>query len=135
MRANSRPAIFLIRGILGMDPQSGALWVSANVPANSVVQFHLRDAATSAVDLERTLTAYRASHAVRVRCRRAAVPPAMAAALACTARPITTAMRSGAWSRTCPSAAFSATVSSGPIQNSTFLHSYTSAFAVIHEKK
>jgi small ligand-binding sensory domain FIST len=23
----------------------------------------------------------------------------------------------------------------GPIQNSTFLHSYTSAFAVIHEKK
>ncbi len=26
------PGDFLIRGILGMDPQSGALWVSANVP-------------------------------------------------------------------------------------------------------
>ena len=26
---------FLIRNILGMDPQSGALWVSANVPARS----------------------------------------------------------------------------------------------------
>ena len=34
------PGDFLIRNILGMDPQSGALWVSANVPANSVVQFH-----------------------------------------------------------------------------------------------
>ena len=26
------PGDFLIRNILGMDPQSGALWVSANVP-------------------------------------------------------------------------------------------------------
>jgi small ligand-binding sensory domain FIST len=31
------------------------------VPANSVVQFHLRDAQTSAHDLERTLTSYGAS--------------------------------------------------------------------------
>jgi len=56
------PGDFLIRNILGMDPQSGALWVSANVPGNSVVQFHLRDAQTSAHDLIRTLTGYGATH-------------------------------------------------------------------------
>jgi len=55
------PGDFLIRNILGMDPQSGALWVSANIPGNSVVQFHLRDAQTSAHDLVRTLTGYGAS--------------------------------------------------------------------------
>src|SRR6185436_14949198 len=67
MRADATeltPGDFLVRGILGMDPQSGALCVSANVPSHSVVQFHLRDAATSAMDLERSLTTYKASHLV-----------------------------------------------------------------------
>ena len=105
------PGDFLIRNILGMDPQSGALWVSANVPANSVVQFHLRDAATSAHDLERTLTGYGA----RVRCRPTPArccSRAAAAAWACTVRPITTAMPSAGWSATCRSAASSATARS-----------------------
>ena len=62
------PGDFLIRNILGMDPQSGALWVNEHVPSNSVVQFHLRDAETSAYDLERTLSNYRASHQVTPDC-------------------------------------------------------------------
>jgi len=42
------PGDFLIRSILGMDPQSGALWINERVPCNSVVQFHLRDADVTA---------------------------------------------------------------------------------------
>jgi small ligand-binding sensory domain FIST len=49
---------FLIRNVLGMDPQSGALWVGAELEANGIVQFHVRDALSSAQDLERALLAF-----------------------------------------------------------------------------
>ena len=125
---------FLIRSILGMDPQSGALWVSANVPANSVVQFHLRDAATSAIDLERTLTTYKASHLV--------APDAGALLFSCHGRGIGLYGQadhdSNAFRRLVadlPIGGFFCNGEIGPIQNATFLHGYTSAFAVIQEKK
>lgn len=125
---------FLIRGILGMDPQSGALWVSANVPANSVVQFHLRDAATSAIDLERSLTAYRASHLVS--------PEAGALLFSCNGRGIGLYGQAdhdcNAFRRLVadlPIGGLFCDGEIGSVQSSTFLHSYTSAFAVIQEKK
>jgi len=63
---NQGPSIpagdFLVRNVLGMDPQSGALWVGAKLEANSIVQFHVRDALSSAQDLERALTRYRSEH-------------------------------------------------------------------------
>ncbi|MDY6947818.1 MAG: FIST N-terminal domain-containing protein [Pseudomonadota bacterium] len=137
MRADASEFIagdFLIRGILGMDPQTGALWVSANVPSNSVVQFHLRDAATSAIDLERTLSAYKASHVVE--------PDAGALLFSCHGRGIGLYGQadhdSNAFRRLVadlPIGGFFCDGEFGPIQNSTFLHSYTSAFAVLHEKK
>lgn len=46
---------FLIRNVLGGDPESGALWVGAELHERQVVQFHLRDAATSAEDLDHAL--------------------------------------------------------------------------------
>lgn len=46
---------FLVRNVIGGDADSGALRVGASVHPNQVVQFHLRDAATSAADLEQTL--------------------------------------------------------------------------------
>lgn len=49
---------FLIRTILGLDPDSGALLINTHVPAHSVVQLHLRDAITSAQDLELRLSHY-----------------------------------------------------------------------------
>lgn len=53
---------FLIRTILGLDPDSGALLVNTHIPAPSVVQLHLRDAVSSAQDLERLLSRYRADN-------------------------------------------------------------------------
>ena len=50
-----RQGDFLIRNLMGSDNDSGALHVSADLRENHVVQFHLRDAATSAYDLERVL--------------------------------------------------------------------------------
>lgn len=128
------PGDFLIRNILGMDPQSGALWVNANVPANSVIQFHLRDAATSAHDLERTLTSYRASRPV--------TSDAGALLFSCTGRGVGLYGQpdhdSNAFRRLVadlPIGGFFCNGEIGPIQNATYLHGYTSAFAVLRERK
>jgi small ligand-binding sensory domain FIST len=127
------PGDFLIRNILGMDPQSGALWVNAHVPANSVVQFHLRDAATSALDLERALTAYRALH----------FSPAGGALLfSCAGRGIGLYGQadhdSNAFRRLIadvPVGGFFCNGEIGPVHNATYLHGYTSSFAVFRERK
>lgn len=128
------PGDFLIRNILGMDPQSGALWVNATIPGNSVVQFHLRDAATSAHDLERTLTSYRASHTL--------ASDAGALLFSCNGRGIGLYGQadhdSNAFRRLVgdlPLGGFFCSGEIGPIQNATYVHGYTSAFAVLREKK
>lgn len=51
---------FLVRNVLGLDARTGALAVGANLRTGGVVQFHVRDAETSAADLEAHLLRYRA---------------------------------------------------------------------------
>jgi small ligand-binding sensory domain FIST len=46
---------FLIRNVLGIDPDSGAMAVDARVHPYQVVQFHLRDGETAAEDLSQRL--------------------------------------------------------------------------------
>ncbi len=128
------PGDFLIRNILGMDPQSGALWVSAHVPNNSVVQFHLRDATTSAMDLERVLMSYRASQRFS--------PVGGALLFSCAGRGMElygqTDHDSNAFRRLIadvPLGGFFCDGEIGPVQNTTYLHGYTSSFAVFRERK
>lgn len=127
------PGDFLIRNILGMDPQSGALWVNANVPANSVVQFHLRDAATSAHDLERTLTSYRAARPISL--------DTGALLFSCSGRGVGLYGQPDHDSNTfrrlvgdVPIGGCFCNGEIGPIHNATYLHGYTSAFAVFKER-
>ena len=49
---------FLIRNIVGLDTEKGLLAVGALLREGQMVQFHLRDAQTSAEDLEHILSAY-----------------------------------------------------------------------------
>jgi small ligand-binding sensory domain FIST len=125
---------FLIRNIMGMDPQSGALWVNAEIPQKSVVQFHLRDAATSAFDLERTLTAYRASQMIDA--------DAGALLFSCEGRGAELYGQSdhdsNAFRRLVadvPIGGFFCSGEIGPVADATYLHGYTSAFAVFRERK
>lgn len=128
------PGDFLIRNILGLDPQSGALWINAHIATNSVVQFHLRDAATSAHDLERNLAAYRASHNVDT--------DAGVLLFSCAERGVNlyghSDHDSNAFRRLVadlPIGGFFCNGEIGPVQHSTYLHGFTSAFAVIRTKK
>jgi len=54
-RAEPRQGDFLIRGIVGADPESGAIAVADEVRVGQAVQFHLRDARSADEDLRRTL--------------------------------------------------------------------------------
>lgn len=127
------PGDFLIRSILGIDPQSGALWVNAQVPPNSVVQFHVRDANTSALDLERALTSYRTSpHFGRT---------TAALLFSCAGRGMGLYGQadhdSNAFRRLIadiPLGGFFCNGEIGPVQNATYVHGYTSSFAVFRER-
>ena len=54
-QAEPRQGDFLIRGIAGADPESGAIAVGEEVEVGQTVQFHVRDAHSADVDLRRTL--------------------------------------------------------------------------------
>jgi small ligand-binding sensory domain FIST len=54
-RTESRPGDFLIRGLAGADPESGAVVVGDAVQVGQTVQFHVRDADSADEDLRLTL--------------------------------------------------------------------------------
>ena len=56
------PGDFLIRNVLGADEERGALAVGEVLREGQIVQFHVRDARTSAQDLEAMLTGYDGRH-------------------------------------------------------------------------
>ncbi len=49
---------FLVRNIVGLDTEKGILAIGAHLRQGQMVQFHLRDAQTSAEDLQQTLSTY-----------------------------------------------------------------------------
>jgi small ligand-binding sensory domain FIST len=120
---------FLIRNIVGMDPKSGVLAIGAVPREGAVVQFHLRDAHTSAADLDQLLTAYAGASAV--------VRPAGALLFSCLGRGMdlygepdhdTNAFSDHLGA--IPLGGFFCNGEIGPVQGSTFLHGYTSAFGL-----
>jgi len=124
---------FLIRNLLGADEDSGALVIGASLHDTQVVQFHLRDALTSAEDLERRLIAYRDGILP-------ASPPAGALLFSCLGRGKylygkadhdTDAFRRLVGPL--PVGGFFCNGEIGPVEGTTFLHGYTSAFGVFRE--
>ncbi len=56
---NFKRGDFLIRGVMGVDPQSGAGAVGDHMHVGQTVQFHLRDAKTAIEDLHELLKQYK----------------------------------------------------------------------------
>jgi small ligand-binding sensory domain FIST len=126
---------FLVRNLVGLDARSGALVVGARLHDGQVVQFHLRDAETSARDLEERLARYRSAQAA---------PPSDAGALlfSCLGRGQYLYGQpdhdSAAFARQLgriPLAGFFCNGEIGPVEGRTFLHGYTSAFAIFRRPR
>ncbi len=121
---------FLIRNVLGLDPDSGALWVGARMTPASIVQFHLRDGESASGELESRLSASLASHA----------PPSAALLFACAGRGRNLFGVSGHDSGTLrrmidiPVAGMFSAGEIAPIQGATFVHGYSSVFGLIRPR-
>lgn len=119
---------FLIRNVLGLDGKTGAVAVGALLRPGMVVQFHLRDARTSAEDLDAMLARY----------------PAKAAGsllFSCLGRGVhlygrpdhdTDLVRTHLGAL--PLGGFFCNGEIGPIQGTTYLHGYTSAFGLFRPR-
>lgn len=121
---------FLIRNVLGLDPESGALWIGARIARNAVVQFHLRDAQAASRELEARLDEALAGRAA----------PAAALLFACAGRGRSlfgvSGHDSGSLRRRAdvPLAGMFSAGEIAPIQGATFLHGYTSVFGLIRPR-
>ncbi len=121
---------FLIRNVLGLDPDSGALWIGARVVPNAIVQFHLRDGEAASEELESRLSASLAGHA----------PPAAALLFACAGRGRNLFGVSGHDSGTLrrmidiPVAGMFSAGEIAPVQGATFVHGYSSVFGLIRPR-
>jgi len=122
---------FLVRNIVGAEERSGALAVGAELQPMQVVQFVLRDARTAEEDLRRLLER---------QARTGAGSPSGALLFSCTGR------GSGLFGRPdhdtglfeeivgpAPLGGFFCNGEIGPVGGRTFLHGYTSAFALFRE--
>ncbi len=129
-----RQGDFLIRNIVGMDDQTGALAVAAPLQETQVVQFHVRDARTSAADLEERLSRYRAAAVADPKAEGALLFSCMGRGADLYGEPD---HDSDALRRHLGDLAvggFFCNGEIGPVQGRTFLHAYTSAFGILRSR-
>ncbi|MEM6993255.1 MAG: FIST N-terminal domain-containing protein [Myxococcota bacterium] len=123
---------FLIRNIVALDGQSGAVGVASPIESGQVVQFHIRDAQTSAEDLDNLL----AEHCAK------AETPAGALLFSCLGRgtglygePDHDSLAFAQHAGGAPLGGFFCSGEIGPIAGKTHLHGYTSAFALFRRRR
>jgi small ligand-binding sensory domain FIST len=120
---------FLVRALLGADPDTGAIAVGAHVEAGQVVRLHVRDAGTADSDLREVLTRERLTMGGRA--------PAGALMFTCNGRgramfgePDHDALAADAALAGAPVAGFFAAGEIGPVGGRAHLHGFTATLAV-----
>lgn len=125
---------FLIRNLIGIDPQRGAVAIGENLQEGMRLRFHVRDAETSAEDLRNMLTVYN-----KATPENAAVSGALL--FSCLGRGAglykepnfdTGVLRE--YLGDLPVGGFFCNGEIGPVGGSTFLHGYTSSFGLFRPK-
>lgn len=122
---------FLIRNLLGVDPKLGALAVGERVRSGQRIQFHLRDAQTSADDLVSLLETYVKKQSDQ----------AMAALMfSCLGRgemlykePNFDSGVLRRYLKNIPINGFFCNGEIGPVGGTTFIHGYTSVFGIVRQ--
>ena len=125
---------FVMRNILGIDPESENIGVSARLSSHQVVQFHVRDSRAASEDLREMLNAYRTQSSYTL--------PLGVLLFSCIGRGTglfgvpnhDTAMFSELVGEL-PLGGFFGNGEIGPVRGRTFLHGFSSAFALFRELK
>ena len=124
---------FLIRNILGMDPSSGAIAIGELPREGQRVQFQIRDSRTSGEELEGLLKLHADDHDSHPECG--------ALLFSCLGRGEYLYGHADhdtnlfeKWLGKMPLGGFFCNGEIGPVGNSTFLHGYTSSFALMRPR-
>ncbi|MEC7641446.1 MAG: FIST N-terminal domain-containing protein [Nitrospinota bacterium] len=132
MKDDPQQGDFLIRNLMGVDRESGALAIGALLRTGQLVQFHLRDKKMSAEDLDVMLTRYRSQGK--------AENASGALLFSCLGRGKylygeenhdTNMFRNKLGQ--IPLGGFFCNGEIGPVGNTTFLHGYTSSFGIFRK--
>ncbi|MBD0266726.1 MAG: FIST C-terminal domain-containing protein [Cyanobacteria bacterium Co-bin8] len=125
---------FLIRNLLGVDPKAGAIAIGDRIRPGQRVQFHLRDARTSAEDLETLLSRYQLQSQFQT------ASPVGALLFSCMGRgeglykePNFDSRLFNRFLDQVPLSGFFCGGEIGPIGGTTFLHGYTSVFGICRQ--
>ena len=125
---------FLIRNIMGADPEKGILAIGELIREGQIVQFHIRDAVSSANDLRTQLVKHTKTPTVSGN-------PKAAMMFQCTGRGSYLYGEEGHDSRmfteiigSIPLSGFFCNGEIGPVGHTTYLHGYTASIALFHEK-
>jgi small ligand-binding sensory domain FIST len=132
-QAEARQGDFLVRGIVGADPTSGAMAVAGEVEIGQTVQFHVRDARSADDDLRRVLEREASGSGGR--------PPAGALLFTCTGRgarmfgePDHDAGLLAGMLGQLPVAGFFCDGELGPVGGQNFLHTFTASIALFSDE-
>lgn len=131
-RMNLHSGDFLIRNILGVDPKAGAIAISDRIRAGQRLQFHLREAQASSQDLEILLQEYQNENE-----NTSQPSPVGALMFTCLGRgiglygqPNFDSQLFSRYFHDIPLGGCFCGGEIGPVSGRTFLHGYTSVFAI-----
>lgn len=124
---------FLIRNLLGVDPKVGAIAIGDRVRSGQRIQFHLRDAQTSAEDLEWLLQRYQKQTHEHSTAAGALMFSCLGRGEGLYGRPNFDSELFSRYLSDIPLGGFFCGGEIGPVGGSTFLHGYTSVFGICRQ--
>lgn len=127
------PGDFLIRNLLGVDPNTGAIAIGDRVRPGQRIQFHLRDANTSALDLETLVDKHQRQTPKPDRTVGALMFSCLGRGAGLYGKPNFDSSLFGRYIGNVPISGFFCSGEIGPVAGSTFLHGYTSVFGICRE--
>jgi small ligand-binding sensory domain FIST len=127
-----KPGDFLIRNILGIEPNTGGLVIGEVLRNERTVQFHVRDADASADDLQHLLQSYSETHEKKAEGALLFSCLGRGQYLYGHANHDSDCFRK--YLGEIPLAGFFCNGEIGPVGGTTFLHGYTSSFGIIRKK-
>ncbi len=131
-KQNLEQGDFLIRNLLGVEPSAGAIAIGDRVRAGQRIQFHLRDANTSAEDLELLLLRYQ-QQATTTAGSGALMFSCMGRGEGLYGSPNFDSHLFQRYLNNIPLGGFFCNGEIGPVGGSTFLHGYTSVFGICRQ--
>ena len=124
---------FLVRSLLGVDPSAGALAIGDRVRRGQRLQFHIRDAQTSASDLEVLLEEYQTQHQNQDSAAFALMFSCLGRGRGLYGKPNFDSELFRRYLEDIPLAGFFCGGEIGPVGGSTFLHGFTSVFGICRQ--